>query len=227
MAKDVVELLNNLNIQYNDIDLYRSAFTHVSYKNEHSDSLDDYDRLEFVGDGVLDLIIATLIYKRFPSMRSGELSKCRSSLVMGPTLTSFSRKMHFDKYVLLSKGEEREGVKDKILEDVFEAFIGAYYLDHENNFELTKKLVISFFQDSIENYKILEQFDYKSKLQEIIQASGKGEISYIVLSETGTAQDKHFKIEVRANGVSLGVGEGSSKKKAEQQAAKSALEKRV
>lgn len=230
MASDFSELLNKLNITYKNADLYKAAFTHVSYKNEHKDEVvDDYDRLEFIGDGVLDLVVADLVYHKFSSMRSGELSKARASLVMGKTLASFSKKLGFDKYILISKGEEKEGpVKPKILEDVFEAFIGAYYLDNEGNFEKVKKLVTDLFSTIVDNYKVLEQFDYKSKFQEIIQAGGKkSNIEYVVLEDSGTAQDKYFKIEVRVDGISLGVGEGSSKKKAEQQAAKNALEKKV
>lgn len=229
MAKDIKLLLESLNIEYKNIELYKAAFTHVSYRNEHkSTCFSDYDRLEFIGDGVLDLLIADLVYHRYPEMHSGELSKCRSSLVMGTTLSSFATKLGFDEYVLLSKGEEKnEKINPKILEDIFEAFIGAYYLDNNNDFNKVKSFVFSFFTGIVDNYQKLEEFDYKSKLQETLQASGKGDISYVVVKEEGTAQNKHFEIEVRCSGLTLGLGKGSSKKKAEQDAAKNALDKKV
>lgn len=226
---DFTDLLNKLNIECKNPNLYKAAFTHVSYKNEHkNEDCEDYDRLEFIGDGVLDLVVADLIYHHFPNMRSGELSKCRSSLVMGTTLSSFSSKLGFEKYVRVSKGEQKLGsINKKILEDVFEAFIGAYYLDNEKDFNKVKDFVINLFKKPLQHYQQLEEFDYKSRLQEIIQAGGKGNINYVVVSETGSPQDKNFVIEVRVDGISLGKGNGSSKKKAEQMAAKNALERMV
>lgn len=222
-------LLNGLGIHPKDESLYRAAFTHVSFKNENKeDKSDDYDRLEFIGDGVLDLTIADFIYHRFPEMRSGELSKCRASLVRGATLSAFAKKMHFEKYLRVSKGEEKTGeINIKLLEDCFEAFLGAFYMDNLMDFQKTKALVYSFFQDAIENYENYETFDYKSRLQEIVQADVKAEIIYVVLKESGSSQEKMFDVEVTCNGISLGTGSGSSKKKAEQEAAKNAIEKRV
>ncbi len=229
MANDIRILLDELNIEYKNIELYKAAFTHVSYRNEHkSNCFSDYDRLEFIGDAVLDLLVADLVYNHYPKMNSGELSKCRSSLVMGTTLSKFASQLGFEKYVLLSKGEQKnDQINPKILEDIFEAFIGAYYLDNSNDFQKVKKFVLSFFANVVENYQKLEEFDYKSKLQETLQASGKGDISYVVVLEEGSAQNKHFEIEVRCSGITLGIGQGSSKKKAEQDAAKNALEKKV
>ncbi len=228
MVKDFHILLKDLNIVVHNDSLYEQAFTHASFKNEnHKSCIDDYDRLEFIGDGVLDLIIADFIFHRFPSKRSGELSKCRSSLVRGATLTSFAKKMHFEDYIKVSKGEAKNAVAAKILEDCFESFIGAFYLDNENDFIKVKGLVRSFFNDAIENYEDYETFDYKSRFQELIQAETKSEIKYVIINESGTAQDKLFEIAVTCDGVTLGLGSGSSKKKAEQAAAKNAIEKRV
>lgn len=227
-VRDFHELLDELNITAHDDSLYLQAFTHASYKNENADEgIDDYDRLEFIGDGVLDLIIAEFVYKKFRNMRSGELSKCRSSLVRGTTLASFAKKMHFERYIRLSKGESKNEIVPKILEDTFEAFIGAYYLDNSNNFDKVKELVRSFFSEAMENYEDYETFDYKSRFQELVQANTKSEIKYVILNEEGTAQEKRFEVAVTCAGVTLGVGTGSSKKKAEQQAAKNAIEKRV
>src|SRR5574344_1685675 len=151
-AKDVHQLLKELNITYTDFSLYEAAFTHVSFSNENKakePGLKDYDRLEFIGDAVLGLVVGDLIYSRFPKMDSGQLSKCRSSLVMGPTETGFAVKMGFADYIRLSKGETKSGpVKSKILEDVFEAFIGAFYLDNQGDFEKTKRFVNGFFAEA-------------------------------------------------------------------------------
>ena len=213
MLKDFHELLDELNIIPHDDRLYAQAFTHASYKNENpSEDIDDYDRLEFIGDGVLDLVIADFVYNKFKDKRSGELSKCRSSLVRGATLASFSRKMHFERYIRLSKGESKNPIASRILEDCFEAFIGAYYLDNSS---------------SLDNYEEYETFDYKSRFQEMVQSSSKSEIKYVTIKESGTAQAKRFEVAVTCDGVILGTGSGSSKKKAEQAAAKNALEKRV
>ena len=228
-SEDFHILLKELNIQAKNDMLYEAAFTHASYRNENKSTCKvDYDRLEFVGDAVLDLIIADLLYYRFPNMRSGELSKCRASLVRGVTLASFSKRMNFERYIRVSKGEEKLGeMNPKLLEDCFEAFIGAYYLDNHDNFEKTKTLVKSFFSDAIEHYEEYEVFDYKSRLQEMLQSNTSGDISYSIVEENGTPQEKEFKVEVKCNNIVLGVGVGSSKKKAEQNAAKNAIEKRV
>ena len=228
MVKDFHELLDELNIIPHDDRLYAQAFTHASYKNENpSEDIDDYDRLEFIGDGVLDLVIADFVYNKFKDKRSGELSKCRSSLVRGATLASFSSKMHFERYIRLSKGESKNPIASRILEDCFEAFIGAYYLDNSSSFDKVKSLVLSFFADALDNYEEYETFDYKSRFQEMVQSSSKSEIKYVTIKESGTAQAKRFEVAVTCDGVILGTGSGSSKKKAEQAAAKNALEKRV
>ena len=229
MAKDYHLLLQELGIVPKNDLLYEAAFTHVSYYNEHPlTSRGQYDRLEFVGDAVLDLVVGDMIYSRFPEMNSGELSKCRAALVRGATLSSFSKRMHFEEYIRVSKGIEKEGtIRPNILEDVFEAFIGAYYLDHKNDFPLTQKLVRSFFADPISHYEDYEHFDYKSKLQELVQEDVKTGVEYTVVREEGMPNQKHFTVQVKVNGIVLGEGEGSSKKRAEMAAAKAALEKKV
>ena len=228
-ALDFHILLEELGIKATDDSLYETAFTHASYRNENQRTcLTDYDRLEFIGDAVLDLVIGDFIYHRFPEMNSGELSRCRSSLVMGATESKFSEKLEFGKYIRVSKGETMSGpIKPKILEDVFESFIGAYYLDNRSDFEKVRKFVCSFFADALENYKAYEEFDYKSKLQDLIQGEIKGDIVYVTTAERGNANEKEFDVQVTCNGIVLGTGTGSSKKRAEQQAAKNAMEKKV
>jgi ribonuclease-3 len=228
-AADFHELLKELNISYKDDSLYEKAFTHASFFNERGlEGYGDYDRLEFIGDAVLGLVVGELIYKKFGKMNSGDLSKCRASMVRGEMEASFSKKLNFDKYIKVSKGEEKSGpIKSKIMEDVFEAFIGAFYLDNSDDFNKTKRLISSFFAEPLNNFTAYENFDYKSKLQEVVQAEVKGDILYTTVKESGTSNDKVFEVEVSCNGVVLGTGEGTSKKRAEQEAAKNALEKKV
>lgn len=227
--KDFQLLLKKAGIKANDLSLYEKAFTHASYFHENNGSPGDYDRLEFIGDGVLDLVIASLIYKAFPEKASGPLSKMRSSLVRGPALSKYASELGFADYIKISKGELRNSdnkIQDRILEDVFEAFIGAYYLD--NGFEKVYRLIENIFHDDIANYNESNLFDYKSKLQEVVQSDLKGQqVFYEVLIEEGSPQDKHFEIAAKIDGVVLGIGSGSSKKRAEQEAARNALEKRV
>lgn len=227
--KDLKKFLEESGIEFHDISLYEMAFTHASYQHEHYGSCKDYDRLEFVGDGVLDLIIAKLIYEACPTKNSGSLSKMRSSLVRGPALSKYARDFHFEKYIRISNGELRNSdnkIQDRILEDVFEAFIGAYYLD--NGYDKVYKMIEKIFMVDIDGYdENTIIFDYKSKLQEIVQGDCKGQVVYEVLLEEGNPQNKHFEIAAKIDEVVLGVGNGSSKKRAEQDAAKNALEKRV
>lgn len=229
--KNADQFLSNMakrGLEIKDFSLYEQAFTHSSYRNEHKDECLDYERLEFIGDAVLDLLVGKFIFQKFPNMNSGELSKCRASLVRGKTLASFSKELGLDQFIRVSHGQEKTGeIPDKILEDVFEAFIGAFYLDNDKNFIKVEEFVKSFFIEPIENYLSYEEFDYKSRFQEFVQKDGTVKIEYVVLKESGSPQDKHFVIEVRVNGVALGKGVGSSKKKAEQMAAKEALERRV
>lgn len=227
--KDYKLLLKKAGIEANDLSLYEKAFTHASYFHENSESPGDYDRLEFIGDGVLDLVVAHLIYKAFPEKASGPLSKMRSSLVRGPALSKYATEFGFGDFIKISKGELRNSdnkIQQRILEDVFEAFIGAYYLDH--GYEKVYQLIEKIFHDDIINYDESNLFDYKSKLQEVVQSDLKGQqVIYEVLIEEGSPQDKHFEIAAKIDGVVLGIGSGSSKKRAEQEAARNALEKRV
>jgi ribonuclease-3 len=161
-------------------------------------------------------------------MDEGGLSRCRASLVRGETETEFAKSMHFEEYIRRSRGEELSGsISSKILEDVFESFIGAYYLDNLPDYEKIKKFIYGFFRSPIEDYKEMETFDYKSKIQEIIQSDGKTAVQFPIVEETGEGQNKMFTAQVTSNGVVLGTGRGTSSKKAQQEAAKDALEKMV
>lgn len=220
-----LDVLKRFNIVPNDLDLFKHAFSHPSFVNEAKGKHVDYERTEFIGDGVLDLIVADLIFKNHPTMDQGLMSKLRSSLVRRESLAKYARKYGLGDAVLLGHGEKNNGGNnlDKILEDVFESFIGAIYLDQ--GFQVVYQIIYDIFIDDVINYSLEEITDYKSRLQEYVQADTRDCVTYRTIKETGNSQDKEFTVEVLWDGNVWGVGTGQSKKKAEQNAAKDALSK--
>ncbi len=220
------DILNSFNIKTENYGLFLRAFTHSSYVHEHEDEM-DYEQIEFIGDGVLDLVVADLIFKTYSKLNQGVMTKLRSSIVCGKSLSQYARKYNFGPAIRLGHGEILSGGNDsdKILEDVFEAFIGATYLDQ--GFEFTYSLIKSITLKDIEEFDLESLTDYKSKLQEEIQSDKRGVIVYRVIKEQGSAQNKTFEVEAIFEDIILGRGKGTSKKRAEQDAARDALLKRV
>ena len=214
-----MQLLKELNINPKDISLYETAFTHTSYSNEHS-NCESYERLEFLGDAVLELIISDYLYNE-KHLEEGTMTKMRSSYVCEEACATYSNDLGFDKYIRLGSGEN--GASVTILADVFESFIGATYLDQ--GFDFTSKLVLKVITRYI-NKGVDFLHDYKSELQELVQTVKKSVI-YEVIDEKGPAHDKVFTCQVKVDDIIMGVGTGTSKKSAEQQAAKVALSKQV
>lgn len=214
-----MQLLKGLNIKPKDISLYETAFTHTSYSNEHS-NCESYERLEFLGDAVLELIISDYLYNE-KHLEEGTMTKMRSSYVCEEACATYSNDLGFDKYIRLGSGEN--GASVTILADVFESFIGATYLDQ--GFDFTSKLVLKVITRYI-NKGVDFLHDYKSELQELVQTVKKSVI-YEVIDEKGPAHDKVFTCQVKVDDIIMGVGTGTSKKSAEQQAAKVALSKQV
>ncbi len=212
-------------IQYHfqDKKLLELALTHSSYTNENARHCNN-QRLEFLGDSVLSLLVAELLYKRFPEKDEGELTKLRSSLVCDRSLAAFGKQIHLGEKLVLGKGEEVSGGRTRTsnLEDAFEALVGAIYLDGGLN--KTREFVLQFIPDRIELEHLATQSDYKTTLQEIIQKNPEENISYVLIGESGPDHDKRFVSEVRLNSNVIGQGEGKSKKQAEQMAAKQALQ---
>ncbi|MGT2911958.1 ribonuclease III [Streptococcus cameli] len=214
-------------IDFSDLDLLQTAFTHTSYANEHRLlKISHNERLEFLGDAVLQLIISKYLYQKYPDQPEGEMSKMRSSFVREESLAGFSRQCGFDQYLLLGKGEEKTGGRnrDTILGDAFEAFLGALLLDKG------EKTVEGFLHQvmipQLEVGNFEKVTDYKTTLQEMLQVNGEIVISYQVIDEVGPAHEKIFTVEVTADGDVIGQGTGRSKKLAEQAAAKNAVEAR-
>ena len=223
---DISDILKGFKIETSNRSLYRQAFTHSSYTNEKKTNTGHYERLEFIGDGVLDLVLADLVYKTYPKLDQGELSKLRIYFVNGLTLTQYARKYHFDEVLLLGKGQKTNGgSNDKILEDVFEAFLGAVYLDQ--GFDFVYNLLKEIFLEDIKNVSLNVLKDYKSQLQEFVQADTRNCVTYRCISEKGNPPHTEFICEVMWDDQVYGVGKGTSKKKAEQEAARDALSKMV
>ena len=221
-----VGLLKKLHITFKDANLYEQALTHPSYNGDANTKHQDYEKLEFMGDAVLGYVTADLVYKNRPEMSEGNLTKLRSVLVSTKPLANYARKINLPDYIRIGHSITVDQVKnsDKILENVFEALVGAIYLDA--GLKYAYRLISSLLMEDILNYDVDNLTDYKSKLQEEIQAEHRDAVQYVTVETSGPAHDRTFKVQVLYNGIVLGVGEGKSKKKAEEMAAKSALSKR-
>ena len=220
---NVCDLLKKLHITYKDIAIYEQALTHPSYNGEVNTKHQDYEKLEFMGDAVLGYVTADLVYKNRPEMSEGNLTKLRSVLVSTKPLAAYARKIHLDEYVRIGHSITQTQVKesDKILENVFESLVGAIYLDAGLNsaYRFIKKVLLN----DILSYDADNLTDYKTKLQEEIQAEHRDAVQYVTVSQSGPAHDRTFTVQVRYNDIILGTGTGKSKKKAEEMAAKDAL----
>lgn len=221
----LLEFLQNRNIPFNKIAVYKEAFTHASYANESHQLIKDYERLEFMGDAVLQLYVSEYIYKLYPDVPEGTLTTLRSKLVREESLARFSRELHLGDLLYLGVGEEKSGGREResVLANIFESFIGALYLDCGKD-EVLKILEETIFKH-VEDLDYEDITDYKTHLQELIQADQRKTVTYELLDTTGPANAPLFKMAVVMDDMTLGVGTGTSKKKAEQQAAKDALNK--
>lgn len=226
MHKNVKELLDKLNIETNDIYLYELAFTHSSYNVDVNTKHQDYERLEFVGDSVVSFVVADLAFSVHKEMDQGSLSKLRASIVQSSSLARKATNLNFNEYIRLGHSLHTNTRNSKrILEDVFEAFIGAMYFDKGMSF--TYNFVKNIFIDEVTNFQLSNIKDYKSELQEEMQAEHREAVKYVVIEEHGPAHDKTFVVKVTYNDVTLGIGQGKSKKDAEQNAAQDALRKKA
>lgn len=214
------ELFKRLKIEPKDKNLYKTAFSHSSYVNEHKQK-NDYERLEFLGDAVLDLVIADYLYSNHKDTE-GEMTKVRASYVCENANFFYATKLELQNYVLLGHGEQKEGIKKAIIADIFEALMGAIYIDL--GYATARRVVLSIITPYIKDPNISFFSDYKSSLQEIVQTSQKS-VEYEVIKEEGPAHDKTFTVEAKIDGIVYGKGLGPSKKEAEQNAAKESLEK--
>lgn len=208
---------------FQDKKLLETALTHSSYANEHR--CDSYERLEFLGDSVLGFVTAEYLFKNFAGLPEGQLTKTRAALVCEKSLCSFSRALEAGSFLRLSHGEMHSGGRERpsILADVFESTTAAIYLD-SGDLEKAKEFILRFIAPAAKSRGPKAFKDYKTTLQEIIQQNPEERLEYVLTGESGPDHEKHFTVEVHLNSNVIGKGGGRSKKEAEQQAAREALE---
>ena len=207
--------------QFNNIGLLKNALTHSSYANEKkTGNYKDNERLEFLGDAVLELTSSEFIYTGNPDMNEGKMTRLRASIVCEPTLAMCARQIHLQEYIMLGKGEDLTGgrTRDSIISDALEALIGAIYLD--GGFANAKEFIHRFVLNDLENKQLF--YDSKTILQEVVQAHGL-EVEYELTGEEGPEHDKKFHVIAKAGNLFVVKGTGHTKKAAQQQAAYNAL----
>ena len=220
--KDLSSFEEVLGYKFKDIELLKQALSHSSYANERKRPNDSNERLEFLGDSVLSIVVSDFLYKNL-NVAEGELTKMRASLVCEKSLHIFAQQIGLGDYLLLGKGEENTGGRQRpsILADAFEAVIAAIYLD--GGLKAVSKYVLSFIPEDIKPHSVVSFVDYKTALQEIIQKNPEEKVEYVLTGESGPDHDKKFTVQVMLNSNVIGEGIGRSKKSAEQNAAKEAL----
>ena len=222
MIKDLEAVIG---YRFRNISLLQNALTHSSYANERwHNSLLSNERLEFLGDSVLGMLVAEYLYRNFPNRPEGELTRMRADMVCETTLASAANRIGLGNHLLLGHGEEQGGgrTRESILADAVESVIAACFLD--GGLEASLHIVKTFILVEVPVSQ-LHNMDYKTKLQELVQQKKNQVLTYQLLAETGPDHDKHFEVAVALNGTEVGRGDGRSKKRAEQEAARLAIVK--
>lgn len=220
--EDIKKFQQQIGYEFKDESLLQRALTHSSYANEkHLKKFSDNERLEFLGDAVLELVSSEFLYLNYRKMTEGDLTKLRASLVCEPTLAFCTRDLDLSRYLRLGKGEDATGGRNRksILSDALEAVIGALYLDGGMN--AAKSFILSYILTDIEHKQLFH--DSKTILQEVVQADYKKDLYYDLIAEEGPDHARQFTVEVRMEQETLGRGCGNTKKAAEQEAAYHAL----
>ena len=210
--------------RFKNIALLQNALTHSSYANERwHNSLMSNERLEFLGDSILGMVVAEYLYKSFPDRPEGELTRMRADMVCEKTLAAVAARVELGRHLLLGNGEEQGGgrSRDSILADAVESVIAASFLD--GGMEAARSFIEKFILVEVPVTR-LHNADYKTALQELVQQRKNQVLSYTLIGESGPDHDKRFEVEVKLNGKVVGVGSGSSKKRAEQMSARAAME---
>ncbi|HKZ22096.1 MAG TPA: ribonuclease III [candidate division Zixibacteria bacterium] len=223
----LAKLQRKIDYNFKNLQLLKEALTHKSYiKSSNCPNLDSNERLEFLGDSILGLVICEFLYKKFPDKSEGDLTKLKAGLVNEATLSHIGRNLGLGEFLYLSPDEEKSGGRERpsLVADGFEALIGAVYLDEglEAVSRLIGSQILTRFRELTDDK---QNFNYKGELLEYLQALGWGMPEYQIEEVVGPDHQKRFTISALAKGEKLGVGEGVSKKEAEQKAAKMALEK--
>lgn len=225
MNEQLIKLVKHkYQVEFTDPTLLEQAFTHSSYVNEHRYlQLADNERLEFLGDAVLELIVSEFLFGFYTKLPEGKLTKMRAAIVCEESLAKFAKECEFDLYIRLGKGEENSNGRKRpsLLCDLFEAFLGALYLDQ--GLAEVEKFVAKVVFPKIKSGAFSHEMDHKTALQEILQRNGDIDIEYRLVQEEGPAHDRQFSVEVSVGGKVIGTGIGKSKKMAEQRAAEFAI----
>ena len=224
--RNINELFDIIKVKPNNLEFYDLALTHPSYNADANTKHFDYERFEYMGDAVLDFVVADLIFHEFSDMDQGKMSKLRSHLVKSHTLSNYARQINLADFIKCGHSISPEQLRqsDKILEDVFEALVGAIYLDQ--GIEFVFNYIKELFQEDIKKLGQIDLTDYKSKLQEEMQSEHRESVHYVTIREYGPAHDRTYEVNVLFNDIVLASGVGKSKKAAEEDAAKNALKKR-
>ena len=210
--------------KFRDISLLQNALAHSSYANERwHNSLMSNERLEFLGDSILGMVVAEYLYRAFPDRPEGELTRMRADMVCEKTLAAVAGRIDLGRHLLLGNGEEQGGgrTRNSILADAVESVIAASFLD--GGMEAARQFIQHFILVEVP-VKKLHNMDYKTSLQELVQQKKNQALTYTLVGESGPDHDKRFEVEVKLNGRVVGLGSGSSKKRAEQDAARTAME---
>ncbi|WP_347435913.1 ribonuclease III [Fodinisporobacter ferrooxydans] len=224
MSDSFQKLMQQLELPFQDVALLKQAFTHASYRNENKlGGLADNERLEFLGDAVLELVVSEYLYLAYPDMPEGDLTRLRASIVCEPSLVGFAKRLQFDHCILLGKGEELSGGRQRpaLLADVFEAFVGALFLDQ--GIAVVKQFMQVYVFPHLAEIDSSVLSDYKTLLQEYVQKHSMGDLQYRIVSEKGPAHHREFVAKVFIDHKAYGIGMGRSKKEAEQHAAEDTL----
>ena len=220
----IKDLESAIGYRFRNITLLQNALTHSSYANERwHDSLKSNERLEFLGDSILGMVVAEYLYKNFPDRPEGELTRMRADMVCEKSLASVAARIGLGQHLMLGNGEEQGGGRnrDSILADAVESVIAAAFLD--GGMAAARQFIDQYILVEVPVTK-LHNADYKTALQELVQQKKNQVLTYTLIGESGPDHDKRFEVEVKLNGEVVGVGSGSSKKRAEQDAAHSAIE---
>ena len=218
------ELEDKLEYHFKKQEYLKTALTHSSFANESKIAGGSNERLEFLGDSILGVVVADYLFRNFPDLPEGDLTKKRAALVCEKACCGFSQQLGVGKFLLLSHGEQNSGgrTRSSILADAFESILAAIYLD--GGMEEARKFILRFILPLLQASKPKTFKDYKTSLQEIVQKNPEETLEYVLTGESGPDHDKHFTVEVRLDNNAIGKGGGRSKKEAEQQAAREALE---
>lgn len=222
--ENIINFEKEIHYEFKDRNLLFNALSHSSYANEKKNPKGSNERLEFLGDSVLSVVVSDYLYKNLTSVAEGDLTKLRASLVCEKSLHVFAKQINLGRYIFLGKGEENTGGRERpsILADAFEAVIAAIYLD--GGMEAARKHILRFIPEIPTNGTKMAFGDFKTVLQEIVQKNPEEKVEYVLIGEEGPDHNKRFVVEVMLNSQVIGKGKGRSKKDAEQLAAKEALE---